>query len=501
MDYRKAYETVKNIHDELTYLRSTSMLLMWDQWTCRPKYGAEYGQKLSGYAAARTAEILKTQQAKEAFDFFANYDTSTIENEAEKSIIKKFIKRYNKSINIPAEKIQKFIELCGKSQQAWLEALQKNDYNIFKPYLKEAFEMNLEICRLSDNTKPPFEVMLQEASEGISLDDMNREFTKLRKGIRQLLDKIEKSEAVIDDSFLNKDFDSNELVKCAKFLAKETGYDLDKGAYGTAPHPFTVMIGPKDCRITVNCANYKFGVFATIHEAGHAMYGYRTNDELVKANLWGGIEGGFHESQSRFYENIIAKSKEYWQHFYPYVQKEFKQFEDVSFQQYYKGINKVQPSLRRIFADEVTYSLHPIIRFELEQELINGTVDFDTLPTAWADKYEQYLGVRPQTDAEGVLQDIHWAAGSFAYFQTYALGNIYGGQILNTMLKQNPDIFKEISKGNFEPLNTWLTDNIHQYGSLYTEGEMLEKVTGERLNADYFIEYLNRKYGEIYNLK
>ncbi len=499
MEYKVAIEELKQLNEELSYHRALDAILMWDQWISMPKSGGEYRQKVAGYMALKRADVINSEKAKNIAKYFMSYNIEDIENDIENALVRNFVNNFKRSINVPADLMRKFVEKVGASQAKWIEAVQKQDYSIFKPYLKEVFEFSKEIAVLSDPEKSPFEAMIEACDEGVSIDILTREFEKVKKGIVELLDKINKSSVNIDDSFLEQSFDENELLDFVKFIIEKTGYDKNKGSYGIVPHPFTNMFGPNDVRITLNCQSYKFGVFAAIHEAGHAMYAYRGNDEVNKANLWGGIMGGFHESQSRFYENLIGKSKEYWMYFYPEAQKRFKQFENVTIDEYYKAINKVQCSLKRILADEVTYSLHPIIRFELEKELFEGTIDFDSLPQAWNDKYYSYLGVRPENDAEGLMQDIHWAAGSMGYFQSYTLGNIYGGQIRHALLKAIPNVYEEISKGNFEPLNNWLTENIHQYSKCYTGPEIIKRITGEELNADYFIEYLNEKYSKIYN--
>ena len=230
------------------------------------------------------------------------------------------------------------------------------------------------------------------------------------------------------------------------------------------------------------------------------MYAYRGNPEIDAANLWGGAMGGFHEAQSRFYENIVGKSRAFWEFFYPEAQKRFTAFAGIPLDDYYRAINSVRPSLNRITADEVTYSLHPIIRFELEQDVIEGRIDFEELPRAWNDRYETYLGLRPANDAEGLLQDIHWSAGALGYFQSYTLGNIYGGQIRNALLDAVPNVYDAIAAGNFAPLNDWLTENIHQYGNCYTAPEMIRRISGGPLDAGPFIDYLYRKYSAIYQL-
>jgi carboxypeptidase Taq len=497
---KNALEELKNIHTELTYHKGLNALFLWDQWMGLPQEGFAFRQKLQEYLTGKMIDLIQSADAKRLAEYFSDVPLEEIENMVDRAIVRNFLHRYQHSVTVPVELTKKIGLLTSEAQGVWVKAKNEKNYQLFKPYLKEIFELQIEIAGYIDPDRPAFEVMMDANDEGISLSEVHREFDKLKIAVAELTKKIQQSNVSIDDTFLKADFNKDELFEFVKTITQAMGYDPNRGGYGQAVHPFTNMFGPKDSRITVNCSYYKLGVFGAIHEAGHAMYGYRGNQEINAAHLWGGIQGGFHEGQARFYENIIGKSYPFWETFYPKAQKQFNLLESVSLEDYYRAINIVKPSTNRIVSDEVTYSLHPIIRFELEQELINGEVDFDLLPQAWNDKYDRYLGVRPEDDGEGLLQDIHWSAGAIGYFQSYTLGNVYGGQIRAMLLRDIPTTFDEIKKGNFEPLNGWLTEAIHQYGSCFTAPEMIRKISGEGLNADYFIAYLNEKYSKIYSL-
>jgi carboxypeptidase Taq len=237
-----------------------------------------------------------------------------------------------------------------------------------------------------------------------------------------------------------------------------------------------------------------------VHEGGHAIYEQHIPDELFGSMLDRGVSMGIHESQSRFFENIIGRSREFWTYFLPEAKKRFAQFQKVTLDEFYRGINTVTPSLIRVEADELTYSLHVIIRYEIEQQIFNGDICVDELPALWNKKYKEYLGVEPANDAEGILQDMHWSGGNFGYFPSYALGNLYSAQFLRALKKDLPDWSSRIAEGDFAPVQTWLKDHIHAHGSVYDPGVLVQKVTGEPLNAKYFIGYLNEKYGELYEL-
>ena len=237
-----------------------------------------------------------------------------------------------------------------------------------------------------------------------------------------------------------------------------------------------------------------FRSFSALHECGHGVYEYSGNEKVVEYSLFGGISGTMHESQSRFYENLVGKSYEFWQCFYPYLQGEVNELQNIDLNTFYSALNKVKPSLKRMDADELTYSLHPIIRYEMEKEYFSGNLKIDDFYEVWNEEYKEYLGLEPQNAREGILQDVHWASGHIGYFQSYALGNIYGGQFRHKLLEDVPNVYKEISLGNFDLLNKWMYENIHQYGNLYTPNDLIFKATGEEINSKYYIDYLYKKY-------
>lgn len=500
MSYRQMVQQLRNLQAELAYLRAVDGLFLWDQWMGLPPEGATFRQQVQAYMSGRRAEIFRSQDAFSLAEYLSGVPLEEIEDPIERAAVRKFLYQYHYTANVPVEKMQKLVMLTAQAQSAWVKARAEKEYEIFKPFLRDIFSLQVEIASHIDPQLSPFEVMVGASDEGVSLQEVNREFALLKNAVSEIVKRIQASPVSINDSFLSEEMDQQTLFDFAKFIVEKMGYESNRGGYGRVIHPFTDIFGPKDARITVNCDTYRLGIFGAIHEAGHAMYSYRGNADIDAANLWGGVPGGFHEAQSRFYENIVGKSKAFWQFFYPEVQKRFPHFAGISIEHYYQAINKVQPSLQRITADEVTYSLHPIIRFELEQELIDGSLDFDALPQAWNDRYDQYLGVRPADDTAGVLQDIHWAAGALGYFQSYALGNIYGGQMRAALIKEVPDVFEEIASGNFEPLNGWLTERIHQYGDGYTATEMIHRISAQGLNTAGFTHYLEEKYSQIYQL-
>jgi carboxypeptidase Taq len=279
------------------------------------------------------------------------------------------------------------------------------------------------------------------------------------------------------------------------------GYDLERGRLDPTEHPFTIGSN-EDVRVTTkyNPDDPRPALFSCIHEGGHALYEQGYHTRYKNTPLAEPCSLGIHESQSRLWENIIGRSIHFWKFYYPLIRGAFPSLSGMTLEQFHRSINNVKPSLIRVEADEVTYNLHILIRFELEMDLIAGKLDVKEIPQAWKDKYEEYLGIRPKTDREGCLQDIHWAMGAFGYFPTYALGNLYSAQFYWAMVKKHPEVEKHISEGDLRTVLVWLRTNIHEKGKLYPASELVEIVTGEPLNEDHFIDYLKEKYGTLYNV-
>jgi carboxypeptidase Taq len=500
MDCGKALKAVKEILRECRYHDSLQSLLTRDQWLEMPLRDAVYRQSMQGYFSAKRGELFHTKEAAQCADFFKGFDPSSLETDVQRGMVRYFLYLYKTQARIPPATLAQYAALTARAQAVWAEAHDKSNYALFKPVLKEMFGLKTEIARCVDPDKPPMEVLADMCDEGIDIEAVGVLFKELRDGIVPLLKKFQAQDAGEEASFLSEPFDKEELKRLVRRIAEDVGYPPERReAYGEALHPFSVALGPRDGRIAANYGSLQFGIFSTLHEMGHAAYSSRASEDVAGHHLWGGHSGGFHESQSRFYENIIGRSREFWVHFYPKLQESFPHFKKVSLDAFYRAVNKVVPSLKRILADELTYSLHPILRFEIEKAIFDGKASVDKLPELWNDKYEEYLSIRPRNDREGILQDMHWGGGYIGYFQSYALGNLYGGQFRHAMLTAVPNVYGEIAKGNFGPLNEWLTQNIHRHSRTYSPEDLLKRVTGEKLKSVFFLDYLKEKYDELTN--
>ncbi|MFN2188779.1 MAG: carboxypeptidase M32, partial [Candidatus Promineifilaceae bacterium] len=309
--------------------------------------------------------------------------------------------------------------------------------------------------------------------------------------------------SLVDDSLLLQPFEIEKQKQFARFIAPKVGYDFSRGHLGTVVHPFATSFSRDDSRITTrwypNFLNPS--LFGTLHESGHAVYEQGTHPDLARTPLARGTSLGIHESQSRMMENIVGRSRGFWQAYYLPLQSTFpEQLSDYSVEDFYRAINKVQPSYIRVEADELTYNFHIILRFELEQALMTGDLAVGDLPVAWNDKMDELLGIVPPTDTEGCLQDVHWTRPGFGYFPTYALGNLYSAQFYETAVAQKPEIATELSEGNTDGLLAWLRENIHQHGRKFTPRELVQRVTGQPLSHEPFVRYVTAKFSDIYDL-
>ena len=346
-----------------------------------------------------------------------------------------------------------------------------------------------------------YDVMLDDYEKGFSMENLDEFFSLMKKELVPFLKQVVDDGKQIDDSFLTGDYSEEKQEKLGRFLAAYVGFDFDRGVMAVSAHPFTTNLHNKDVRITTHYTDcMDRSLFSVIHEAGHGIYELGIRDDLTLTPAGQGASMGMHESQSRFFENIIGRNRAFWVPIYKKVQEMFpEQLGDVNLDRFVEAINKVTPGLIRTEADELSYSLHVLIRYEIEKMLIEENLDVEKLPEIWADKYEEYLGIRPENPAQGVLQDIHWSQGSFGYFPSYALGSAFGAQLYYHM-KKTMDFEGLLEDGKVDVIREYLRENIHQYGKLKTSRQLLKDITGEDFNPEYYVRYLKEKYKKIYAL-
>jgi carboxypeptidase Taq len=412
------------------------------------------------------------------------------------------IKTLDKISKIPPHRYQEFSKLSAESEVAWEEAKEKSDYQIFKPYLEKIVSMVKEFAHYygGEIDGSLYNRMLDDYEEGMTIKKLDEFFNTLKERIVPLLEKIKASKIKIDDSFIYKNYPHEGQILIGEEILKVIGFDLENGMLRESAHPFTSSISNSDIRVTTHIYenNVISSIYSVIHEGGHGIYDQNINPKFKGTILYDGASMAIHESQSRLYENVIGRSKEFVHILYELLKKIYPlQMKKITEEDLYLAVNKVEPSFIRTEADELTYSLHILVRYEMEKLIIDGNVSFDELPSIWNQKMKEYLGIEPKNDKEGILQDIHWAGGSFGYFPSYALGNAIGLQLLHTM-KKELDFKQAIVNKNFDQIKEYLAKNVYIHGKMLSPMELLKEVTGEELNASYYCDYLEQKFKEIY---
>ncbi|WP_061996591.1 carboxypeptidase M32 [Clostridium sp. ATCC 25772] len=496
--YEKQLNEIESIVEKINYFSYISGLAYWDMAVNMPKEAGKSRGETLGFLSSELYKLITNDRTYNLLCELEDISDLTLE---EAAMIKNLKEESDKTKKIPEDIYKNFSIDAAKSEIAWQDAKSKNDFSIFMPHLEKMVDYKRKFANFYGYEKHPYDALLNEYEMGMTVEKLDKVFASLRDEIVNILSKVKESKVNINENILKGKFSIEKQKELEKYVLDLIGYDYkNKGRIDSSEHPFTTNFGNKDVRITnhYHDDNFYSAMYSAIHEGGHAIYEQQISDDLEKYGLQGGVSMGIHESQSRFYENIIGKSKEFLRLVYPKVQELFEEFKSVSFEDFYKVCNIACPSLIRTEADELTYSLHVIIRYEIEKELIKGDIEVKDLKNIWNNKYEEYLGVRPQNDSEGILQDLHWSDGEFGYFPSYALGNIYGAQFLNAALKDMPNLYNEIEKGNLNGIKVWLKENIHQYGKLYKPAELLKKVTGEELDSKYFVEYLRNKFKDVY---
>ena len=498
-DFENQLKDFKNYLTKIHYLTSSINTLYWDARVYAPKKGLEFRGQVLGYLSGELYKLQTSEEIKNFIDYFdplKDLDTVT------RAMVDKIKNEYNKTKKIPEERFTEYNILISNSETAWKNAKDASNFSIFKPYLEKIVSFQKEFLEYWGYKDNKYDTLLDFFEPGVTVKKLDVVFEEMKNAIIELLNKIKQSNVNINKSILCKKIDIQKQDDFSKEVLRKMEFDFDAGRVDLTEHPFTVDFCNKDVRITTHYFDDNFisGLLSNVHEGGHALYEQDIPDDLEGTSLNTGVSMGIHESQSRFYENLIGRSKSFWTYFYPILQEKFSEYNGIDFNEFYKAVNNVESSLIRTESDELTYGLHIIIRYEIEKMLINDEIKVEDLPNIWNEKYKEYLGIEPKNDSEGVLQDIHWAGGSFGYFPSYALGNLYGAQFLNTMTKDIINLNELIEKGDLSKVHEWLKENIHKYGSIYKPTELIKRVTGEELSSKYFIAYLNKKYKEIYNL-
>lgn len=499
MNYQQHLENIAQIGREYRYYKSVESLFELDQWSALPPCGGSYRQEVAAHIAQEKNRLYCTEQAAKEAAYFTSVSLNEIEDEVERGLIRTFLQRQRVAARTPADLQRQYNLIKAQCMEKWKEAREAKEYRVFQPWLKQAFDLKGQIAKAIDPDRPAFDTLVSLTDDGAQVEEISREFDVLKKGLMLLLDKLSRGFPPPKVDYPRGE--ETTMSAFAQSLARDAGFSADLGTFNDQViHGFTSFMGPRDARVsTYRSGNHEL-IFTCLHEAGHAMYSTGSGQKAIDAGLWGGVEGGFHEAIARFYENMVGRSRAYWDYCFPKLTEAVPQFFGLDKESFYRSLHRVEPSLKRIASDEVTYSLHAILRFELERDYFAGTLKAEDMAKAWNQKYQDYLGVCPPDDTQGVLQDMHWAGDYIGYFQSYALGNIYDGQILQALNRDRPDWQEDIRMGKFTTLNGWMRENVWNHGCCLTAGELVKHITGKSLDARPFIDYLTQKYLPLYGI-
>lgn len=496
------FEELREIVRQDQYLESALHLLEWDQQTKLPSAGGGYRADqitfLAGEVHKRKTSVLRG----ELLNGLADSELATDPNSDSGATIRVMKREYDKKARLPLELVEQQARAAAVGQQVWIEARKEDSFAKFAPNLEEIFRLKREEADAVGYASEPYDALLDDYEPGAKTEEVASALDGLKNDLVPLLQEIANSKSSVSCDVLRREFPVDQQEKFCRLASAKIGFDYSRGRLDVTHHPFCTELGPDDVRLTTRFDPKFFSsaFFGTLHEAGHGIY-----EQGLRADQYGLPPGkycslGIHESQSRLWENLVGRSRSFWDHFFAPAQEHFNSLSDVSDDDFYAAINAVGPSLIRVEADEATYNLHIIIRFELERELLNGRLATNDLPAAWNSKYEQYLGIQPESDADGVLQDIHWSAGLVGYFATYSLGNLYASQFFDKAQAELGDLNAMFSNGDFAPLKTWLNRNVHQKGNCFSGDELGKMVAGEPLSHQPLIAHLRKKLAPIYQL-
>lgn len=497
MNTQELYKTYQTKMHRIADIRSANAVLQWDQETYLPTGGAHFrGQQIS-----TLSEIAHQFFSEEALGDLLNELVSKDDLSPEqKRNVELTLEDYTKNKKYTSAFVRALSEQVNKTFHAWIEARKQNSFSIFEKDLDALVRLKREEAQILGYKKHPYDALLNEFEKGATVDLIDRTFATLLPPLKELLQTIHSAQQV-DDQFLRQHFPSHEQWNWGMHLIKQLHFSFENGRQDKSEHPFSTSFSPQDVRITTRIDENDFGnmTWSCIHEVGHALYEQGLPIEHYGLPLSEACSYSIHESQSRLWENNVGRSRIFWQHYYPQLQQHFPaQFDGVSLDQFYKGINKVQPSLVRTEADEISYHFHVFIRYELEKRLIEGSLQASEIPEFWNSHYKKYLGVDVPDDKQGALQDVHWSHGSFGYFSTYSIGSFYAAQLFAKAKEEINGLEEQIGAGNTLPLLEWLRTKIHSRGRYLTSEDLCREVTGEGLNGDHFLTYAREKYGSIY---
>ena len=499
----QVYEDLKDDLLEISNLSGINALLSWDQETYMPESALDGRSSQIALISKLQHEKLKSNEFKQKLSKWIDLKTGEVNlalDNSTKKMLGLIYKDYQKNNLIPDKFVTEYSTLKSQSQYYWQQARQQDDYTVFLPYLEKIIDYSKQYAQYIDSHSDPYNILIDEHEPEMTYQQIDQIFTPLQQQLTTFLSKIPKHS---NEYSLRTPLEEQQQWDYGISVLERIGFDFKTGRQDKSVHPFTTMCDYRDVRITTRFDAFDFleGFSSTVHEGGHALYEQGLNKNFLGSPFSEATSMGIHESQSRFWEHFICKSKPFWNSEFSRLKTFFpNHFQDIDLKTFYKWINQIKPSLIRVAADEVTYNLHIIIRFECEKAIFSNQITAADLPAFWNEKYQQYLGVTPQSDKDGVLQDVHWSIGAFGYFPTYTLGNLFAAQLMEMLKEVFPDLDTKIEKNDFDPILQWLKINIFDVGRKQNSIALIESVTKRRFSESFFMNYLYDKYSEIFQI-
>jgi carboxypeptidase Taq len=496
--YEKLVERLGEVQD----IAAAAGILGWDQRTMMPEAGARARADQLSTLVRLAFERFTADEVGDLLGELEDWGKSLDYDSTEAALLRVTRRDYDKARRVPIDLRAEMARAGALAEPVWREARRTSDFELFRPRLEEAVELKKRYIECFQPVDEAYDALLDDFEPGMKTAEVRAVFDELKTGLVPLVAEIAERADGVDDSMLTGDFALDRQRQMESAVLKAFGLVEEEWRVDETLHPFASRGGPHDVRLTThhNAANLT-SLPACMHEFGHGLYEYQVDSDFYRTPLGRGASLGVHESQSRMWENMIGRSRPFWEHFFPELRDTFPgSFDGLDAEAVYRAVNRVQPSLIRIHADECTYNLHIILRFELEQDLVTGRLAAADADEAWNAKMQEYLGIDVPDAADGVLQDMHWAGGAIGYFPTYALGNVISGQLWERIRKELPDLDERSRAGEFGELRDWLRENVHRHGRKYLPGELLERMVGGGLDPQPLLAYLREKFGAIYGL-
>jgi carboxypeptidase Taq len=493
----QAYAELTRLSRQTSVIASSLGLLQWDAEICMPRGGVTHRGEQMALLAGLVHDRATDPRIAELLGEVEGSGLVSDPESAEAVNVRELRRDFDRETRLPRRLVEELARVSALSSQAWSEARDRDDFESFAPWLEQTFTLAREKADAIGYQGVRYDALLDDFEPGMTTDQLSALFARLGPQLVPLVDSLRDRPASVPAQMLERDFPLDRQRAFAEGVAAKLGFDLDCGRFDPGPHPFCTMIGPGDVRIASRYQPHDLasGFFGVLHETGHALYDLGLDTAHYGTPMGDAVSLGIHESQSRLWENLVGRSRGFWLHFYPQLQSAFEHsLTDVPLDAFCAMVNQVSPGVIRVKADEVTYNLHIVIRFELERALLGGDLRAAELPSAWAELYQRYLGVTPDNDRNGCLQDIHWSQGLIGYFPTYTLGNVYAAQLFNAAERAVGPLDEAFAAGDFRVLRDWLVENVHRHGKRYPAVALIERVTGEPPNPSALIASLSHRY-------